>query len=162
MTNLPETSGAQFEDFEATQEDRVFLSAVGGIRVLPHESFRGFKGYVHQPEAYRLAKWLQQNEPEISVTIEDAPVVDLRSEEYWLPIVFLATDVTLPFYLNVAANYVYDMARGALKRDQTVVHLEAVHQDRKTGKTKRFTYSGPVDGLKACVKKFDPGSVMKD
>jgi hypothetical protein len=159
---MKKTTGSQIQDFDVSAEDRTFLSGASGIRILPDESFRNFKGRIHQSEAYRLTKWLRQNEPNILVSIEDAPTVNLRSEEYWLPLVFLATDVTLPFYLNLAANYIYDMARGALKHDQTTVHLEAVHQDEKTGKIKRFSYSGPVDGLKACVKKFDISAMMKD
>lgn len=164
MTDIPKTesTGPRTQDFNPTKEDQAFLSGTGGIRIIPDESFRDFEGHVHQPEAYRLAKWLRQKHPTVPVSMEDAPVVDLRSEEYWLPLVFLATDVTLPFYLNLVANYVYDMARGALKHDKTNVQLEVVHTDSKTGKAKRFSYKGPVDGLKACVKKFDLGSMMQD
>lgn len=162
MTDTPETTGLKIQDFKPGEEDQAFLTDTGRIRIVPDESFRDFSGRVHQPEAYKLAKWLRQKHPTVPVSMEDAPVVDLQSEEYWLPLVFLATDVTLPFYLNLVANDVYDMARGALKHDQTRVQLEAVHTDPKTGKAKRFSYQGTVDGLKACVKKFDLGSMMQD
>lgn len=162
MSHTSRDTGSQVYDFEPSEEEARFLATGRGIQILPHESFRDFEGRIHQPEAYRLAKWLRQKEPNIPIAIEDAPVVELRSDEYWLPLVFLATDVTLPFYLNLVANYVYDMARGALKHDRTSVHLEAIHQDAKTGKTKRFIYRGSVDGLKACVKKFDIGTIMQD
>jgi len=162
MTDDAKKNGPLIQDFEPSERESAFLSAGRGVRFVPDKSFRDFDGHVHQPEAYTLAKWLGRHEPALSVDIEDAPVVELRSAEYWLPLAFLATDVALPFYLNVAANYVYDKARGALKHDRTEVHLEAVYQDRKTGKTKRFSYSGSVDGLRACVKKLDIGSVMKD
>lgn len=162
MNDAPQTTGPKFSDTEVSTEILAFLLGRRGIRIVPDGSFRGFKGPVHQPEAYNLAKWIRQKEQSISVEIDDAPVVDLRSVDCWLPLVFLATDVALPFYINLVAAYVYDRARGALKHDQPTVHVKAVHRNEKTGVTKLFSYDGPVDGLKACAKKIDLDAMMRD
>lgn len=153
--------GPQMVEFEATDSQSDFLSTGTGMRVVPTE-FREAGELLHKPEAYNFVKWARLQEPALTISLEDAEVIDLRSDEYYLPLVFLASDVTLPFYLNLAANYVHEMARGALRHDRTSVHLEAVHIDKKAGKMKRFKYSGSEDGLRACVKKFDLESVMRD
>ena len=65
-------------------------------------------------------KWLKKNKPEINVEVEKADrKLVLQSGDYWLPLVFLAGDVTLPIYLNIVANYLYEKIKGRVKGRKT-------------------------------------------
>lgn len=60
MTDTAKAKGPRVQDFDPGEQDQVFLSDAGGIMIVPDDSFRDFEGRIHQPEPYRLAKWLQK------------------------------------------------------------------------------------------------------
>ena len=108
------------------------------------------------PETYPFAKWVRKNKKDIKINVEEGRgIKDLRSGDFWMPLVLLASDVTVQMYVNLVSNYIYDMVRGALKHDVKTVHLEALYKDQETKKTKKFSYSGSVEGLEKAMKKFN-------
>ena len=86
----------------------------------------------------------------------------LHSNDYWFPLAVLGSDTAAQFYIGMVVNYVYDRLKGALKHDTHLVHLAAIYEDKPSGKVKKFIYTGPVEGLKACMKKIDLNEFLGD
>ncbi|MGB7582841.1 MAG: hypothetical protein WBL85_10400 [Sedimentisphaerales bacterium] len=139
-------------EIEPAKECKEFIENSNGIFLSAEDNFR--KGHeVLKPDTYRFAKWLRQNKSEISVKISSCEnVIDLKSSEIWLPMVFLATNVALPLFLNFVYDYLKSMVRGDLSKDDPKAHLNVIYKDK--GKFKKFEYNGPVEGLKK-IKQFD-------
>lgn len=144
----------------ASDEFARFLSDIpSGVLLVPTSPTGNPTELALASETYSFAKWVKKNSSDVLLNVADSPAVRvLRGAEYWFPLAFLATDVSLPIYLNLVANYLYDRLRGTLHHDSPVVELEVLFQDDST--TKRFSYKGSVAGLKAIIKKFDPNRVM--
>ncbi|CAN0540789.1 unnamed protein product [Ectocarpus sp. 12 AP-2014] len=150
---------SELEDLEILNE---IPSASKGITVLP-ESYREVDGLIVKADAGDFTKWVKLNAPEIEITANEGhSKLALRSGDYWLPLVFLASDVSLPIYLNVVSNYLYEKMRGALRGDKARVHLSAVYEDKKEGKLKRFDFEGDAESLRSAIKKFDLNKFMDE
>ncbi|MCE7868592.1 MAG: hypothetical protein DYG83_17620, partial [Candidatus Brocadia sp. AMX2] len=104
---------------DGDKEFRDFLnSSLSGIMIVP-EKYQGCEGLVLKPDAGDFSKWLRKNKPELNVEVRKADKrLVLKSNDFWLPFVFLAQDVALPFYLNLVTNYVYDRMKGALRGEK--------------------------------------------
>ena len=109
-----------------------------------------------------FAKWLRatNNNLDIHLPKEPQPRVLLRNNDIWLPLFWLGTNIALPVFLGLLANYLYDRAKGSLKGEKTTAHVEAVFRDPKTGVYKKFKFEGNAEQLKAAMKKFDPNEFI--
>jgi len=136
-----------------------------GILVLPTENWRKTGATVFMPETFSFVKWVRQNDAignRVNVaTLEESKTADLRSIDYWFPLVYLFSDVSLQIYLNMVANYLYDRLKGALQSDKHTVDLEVLTEDKKAGRVKKFSYHGSYDGLKEIIKKIDVNEFME-
>ena len=109
-----------------------------------------------------FAKWLRRNVPSIPVQVRPSEQrLVLRSGDYWLPLVFLASDVALPMYLNLVASYIFEKMKGALKGDRARVRFSAMYEDPDTGVVKRFDFDGDEDALGRSIKRFDPNEFFR-
>ena len=144
------------------REFREFLNSnPHGLALVPR-SYQGCDGVVLSADAAEFSKWLRLSSPELNVEVRKPDkLIDLHSIDYWFPVVFLASDVTLPVYLNLVASYIYDRMRGALKGDKARVRMEAMYEDEREGVTKKFTFEGDVDALKHAIKRFDVNKFME-
>lgn len=126
-----------------------------GLQVVP-KNYRTCKGKLVSSDAGDFTKWLKRNHPVIPVSMNKGDgILDLRSSDIWMPLVFLASDVSVPIFLNLVSNYVYDRMKGALKNDKARVHLDVIYRDEKSGVTKEFRYEGFIEDLQKVIKKFD-------
>jgi len=130
-----------------------------GILVLPTENWRQTGVTVFMPETFSFVKWVKQNNANSNrvsvVSLEENKIADLRSADFWIPLAYLFSDTSLQIYLNIVASYLYDRMRGVLQGEKRIVDLEVLIEDKKAGRTKRFTYHGSYDGLKEIIKKID-------
>lgn len=114
-------------------------------------------------DAGHFAKWLRANNPELNVVLESkAPRLVLHSGHIWLPLVFLASDITLPIYLNLVASYLYDRMKGGLKGESTRVHFCVEFEDKANGRIKRFTFDGDAGALENVIKPFDVNGFLDE
>jgi hypothetical protein len=151
---------AKYETIDAPLEFLNFLNTKNGVLCVPEPKFREYTGSVLKPDTFSFAKWFKKNHPEITIDVGNASAkVGLRSNDFWLPLVYLANDVSLQIYLNIVANYIYDMARGALRHDKKSVHLSVIHKS-ESGDIKEFLYDGSLEGLKNTIKKIDINKLM--
>ncbi len=99
-----------------------------------------------------FVKWVQRAHPEITVNVGDAERLTLHASDIWLPLIFLAQDVTLPAFINMVTSYLYDRLRGSLPSDRNKVHLSVRYREPKSGAVAQFEYHGPVDGMPAVLQ----------
>lgn len=102
-----------------------------------------------------FVKWIAKNRKEVSVSYCKADITEvLHSAEIWLPLIYLANDVSLQVFLGMVSNYLYDKSRGLLIGEKSIVHLKVEYIDEMSGKTKRLEYDGDSEGLKVLMKGF--------
>lgn len=119
------------------------------------EPYADIERPVIKEDAGDFAKWLRINHPEVHVEVQEGDRLVLRSANIWLPLVFLASDIALPIYLNLVSSYLYARMKGALRNDKPRVNLSAEYQDPSTGVIKRFNFEGDIDALRNAVQKLD-------
>jgi hypothetical protein len=110
-----------------------------------------------------FAKWIRVQKPDFNIQIpEGTPKIALHGADIWLPLIQLAADTSMQVFLNMAASYLYDRAKGALKTDTPRVHMSVIYQDNKQGKTKKFEFSGDHEALAKAIKRFDLDNFFHD
>lgn len=103
-----------------------------------------------------FAKWIKLNNDNVEIEIlPHENKTELRSEEFWLPLVFLAQDITLPVYLNMVSSYLYEKTKGSLSTDNNRVSLSAKYYNKNTGTYKEFSFKGSTDTFQKKFKKID-------
>ncbi|HVZ42527.1 MAG TPA: hypothetical protein VHA82_01870 [Ramlibacter sp.] len=158
---------AQNRQFVADVPDdlqfRTYLSdAASGITLIPEPMGPNIPAGLHADFGDFL-KWSRQNSPGVQAKVsEQAPRVALHSAEVWLPLVAIASDTSVQVFLNMAANYLYDRARGSLKGDKVRIRLRAVYTDKQQGRTKRFEFEGDADSLRKVATRFDMNNFFDD
>lgn len=163
MVDLRFKPVAAVRDVDNDSDFRSFISAgAKGIRFVPEPL--GHQGAIGlQSDFGDFAKWLAQRHPEVPATVAaDAPRVVLRNSNVWLPLIHLAADTSVQIFLNMAASYLYDRAKGALKHETPKINLSIVYLDKSAGKTKRFEFSGDAEALHKAVKRFDLNNFFDD
>lgn len=127
-------------------------SGPAGINIVP-ETYGQLEGKVLKQDTGDFVKWLRVNQPALNVAMPQANRLVLRSGDIWLPLVYLASDVTVPVYLNLVSSYLYDRLKGMLRSDKPVVHLRIRY--RNGAESKEFHFVGDPETLRATIKKFD-------
>lgn len=136
-----------FREFAASNPTGLTLSA---------EEYGEQNQIVFKSDGAHFAKWIRLNNPAIAMTYdENKPRLTLRDNDIWLPLVFLASDITLPIYLNLVSNFLYEKMRGFLKGETIYVHLSAEYEDQASKKIKRFNFDGDTASLEKAIKRFD-------
>ena len=137
-----------------------------GILILPFEKWGSFDGSPFISETFNFLKWIKQNkdiQENVSILeVEEKTIADLRSDQIWFPLVYLFSDVSLPIYLNVIANYLYEKLKGALLTDKYEVRVEALIEDKREKKTKKFLYEGSYQGFKEIVNRIDLDKMLEN
>jgi hypothetical protein len=146
-------------EIHAVEDDsdyREFVDTVrNGIRFIPEASCSGSPPSL-KADFGDFAKWIRLQHPDLPISIPShAPKIALHGADIWLPLVQLAADTSMQVFLNMAASYLYDRARGALKTDRPRVHMAVVYEDKKQGKIKKFEFSGDHESLTKAIRRFD-------
>lgn len=138
------------------QEFRDFIASnPTGLRMIP-ERHREQIPVALKADAGHFAKWIRAHDSKIKVDLDEkSKRLVLRSGDVWLPLVFLASDIALPVYLNLVSSFIWDKMKGALKGETVRVHLSAEFDDRTSGTVKRFNFEGDADALQKAIKRFD-------
>lgn len=130
-----------------------------GLKVVA-ENYNEIEGKVLFRDTGSLIKWINNN---YNVKINynhNVKKVSLNNNEYWLPLIYLASDITLPIYLSMVANYLYEQLKGSLEgeKEKSIVHLSIEYKDGD--KYKKLNYDGPVEGLEK-FQKINLNEIMK-
>jgi hypothetical protein len=155
MLGLEPRDTCEVISVEDDAEFRAFVeSHPTGLAMIP-EKFSEVDRPVLRSDAGDFAKWLKAHHPDVPVEVRNAERLFLRSRDYWLPLVFVATNVGLPVYLNLVSSYLYEKMKGLLRGEKPRVHLSAEYQDPVTGSVKRFNFEGDTDALQDVIKRMN-------
>ncbi|MDF3860460.1 hypothetical protein P3W70_19055 [Achromobacter denitrificans] len=103
-----------------------------------------------------FAKWLKQERPELPISLPiSSPKISLHGADIWLPLIYLASDVAMPIFLNLVSSYLFDKFRGNLEQDRPKVHFSVIYQSKNDEVTKRLEFSGDNEALKELIRRFD-------
>ena len=156
MSSLDPKDVTELSVVKSDEAFRTFIQASpSGIALVP-EAYGDKAIPVCKVDGGDFVKWLGFTHPEIKVSVPEAPErLILRSSDHWLPLVWLASDVVLPVYLNLVASYLYDRMKGALKSDKHRISFSAEFEDKASGTVKRFDFSGDAESLQKAIKSLD-------
>jgi len=153
---LDDAETCEFTVVENDDEFRTYhQESQPGLKIIA-QKYRSCEGLLVSPEAGDFTKWLRRNHPELNIGISKKDgILVLHSSDYWMPLVYLGSNIALPIYLNLVSSYIFARMKGALRNEKARVHLEAVYHDEKEGVSKKFHYEGDSEGLQKIIKKID-------
>lgn len=123
-----------------------------------HDGTLGMK-----PDAGDFLKWVRSQHPDIALAFPSkSPKAVLHSSDIWLPLIYLASDTSVQLFLNMLSSYLYDRAKGALRGEESRVHLSLIYEDKVSKKVKRFEYEGSSADVKKLMDKFDANNFFND
>lgn len=136
--------------------------SISGIRFIAEEQYGGSPASL-KADSGDFAKWIRQQDPNLEVHVpQGTPKIALHGADIWLPLIQLAGDTSMQIFLNMAASYLYDRSKGALKNDAPRIHMSVIYQDKAQGKMKKFEFSGDHDALAKAIKRFDLDNFFRD
>lgn len=147
---------AEIKTLKEDESFKHFLSTKQcGILIAPEET-PFCNQLTVKSEAGHFAKWIKNNYHEIDVVLDpEKPKLVLHSHDVFLPLVFLASDVSFPIYLNIVSNYLYEKMKGLLEGEKVHARFSVVFEDKPRGITKRFDFEGDVNSLQKVIKRLD-------
>ena len=83
---------------------------------------------------------------------EDITVLSLHSFDIWLPIIFIAQSVLLPFAINMVSNYIWEKMHGREKED---IQVDITFLVKEGKKEKSIHYKGDAKTFKESFEKID-------
>lgn len=83
---------------------------------------------------------------------EDITVRSLHSFDIWLPIIFIAETLLLPFGINMVSNYIWEKMRGH-EKEETNVDVTFIVKNGE--KEKSIHYSGDAKTFKESFERID-------
>lgn len=127
-----------------------------GILCVPENITKQSTYNVVMPQTYDFAKWIKKNREDITISVaESEGIKSLHSYDFWMPIVILASDMSVQVFLALVSSYIYDRIKGMLKHDNANVHVQAFYKEAPEGVIKKFSYEGSVEGFEKVAKKFN-------
>lgn len=152
LTTEVVTDDDEYEEFLRVGSSGVYLKA---------EQFGESAELALRSDGGDFLKWAKETSPEIKLGMQEVEKrLVLKSADIWIPLAYLASDITIPVYLNILANYLYDRLRGSIGSNNTKIHFSAVYKESDNGTTKKLTFSGNADALEKVIKKFDANSFL--
>jgi hypothetical protein len=131
------------------------------------------KSVMFLPKAYRtdlcfaqesidLAKYMREKDKSLNSSfygdIENTPIIEFRSVDIWLPVIFVGEMILLPLVVNLCASYIYDKMKG--REDQRAnVDISFVIKEGK--KSMELHYKGDASSFKDAFEKIDPNKLFK-
>lgn len=137
--NISLAAQAKFEDID-------FLAVP--VRYKEHE-------YYFAQETIDFLKFCRNQSSEHSFDVladDDIQIRSLHSFDIWMPIIWVASSVLLPFAINMVSSYVYDKMKGREKED---VNIDVSFYVKRDNEEKYIHYSGDAKTFKENFEKID-------
>ena len=158
MENIFETKDMHKVEVMEDNPELISLMQINtnGILCVPENVTRQSQYNVVMPQTYDFAKWIRKNREDFIIDVAKSEgIKSLHSHDFWMPIVILASDISVQVFLGLVSSYIYDRIKGALKHDKADVHVQAYYKETPDGVVKRFSYNGSVEGFEKVAKKFN-------
>jgi hypothetical protein len=128
-----------------------------GIKIVP-VAYNGCVEKVLHRDSGSFAKWICKNHTDINIEYDpSAKKISLHNNEFWLPLVYLASDTSAQIYIGLVTNFIYDKLKGVLSRERNKAKVNFSFEYKDGDKHKAFNYSGSVEGL----EKFNTIDINK-
>lgn len=158
MKNLFETEDTHKIEVIEDNHELLSLMQINTNRILcvPENVTRQSQYNAVMPQTYDFAKWIRKNKEDITIDVAKSEgIKSLHSHDFWMPIVILASDMSVQVFLGLVSSYIYDRIKGALKHDKADVHVQVYYKETPDGVVKRFSYNGSVEGFEKVAKKIN-------
>ena len=113
------------------------------------------KEYYYAQETIDFVKFCKSNSPDLKMDVldnNDIVTRSLHSFSIWLPVIWVATNVLLPFAVSLVASYVHDKLKGRENESPEVDVTFEVHDGKKC---KKIHYNGDISGFKEKFENID-------
>lgn len=153
----------EMEVFSIETKERI---KTADIILLPEFNIIEGVNRVFQPDTINFYKYIQSNK-NLDISIElfenkgEENILILHSIDIWIPTIAIINDVLYPTVINLVSNYVYDKIKGYLNK-KAVVHFQLIIQNDKTGKSKKLSYKGPIEGFTEQFNKIDINKMWEE
>lgn len=121
--------------------------------IVPTE-YRDASFYFAQ-ESISFIKFCRQNDPEHSYDLladSDIQVRSLHSFDIWMPVIWIASEILLPFVVNMVSSYIYDKLKG---REKEEAKVDVTFIVKRENEEKTIHYSGDAKTFKESFEKID-------
>jgi len=151
----------EITDSSGDSDFLAFAANGKGIMIAP-QSYGEPSRKVLFPEANRFAKWMKAQHSDVQVQIaRDYPALDLRGNDVWMPLVYLAGRIALPVFLNIVSNYLYDRLKGKLKGDRPIIHLDVRYIDMQSRTGKSLKFKGDIQAFERTMKQLSDNNLLE-
>ena len=118
--------------------------------------------YVFAQETIDFLKFCRENDSKHNYDVlsdGDIEVRSLHSFDIWMPIIFVAQSVLLPFAINMVSNYIWEKIKGREKED---VQVEMTFIVRNGTMEKSIHYKGDARTFKESYEKINVNEMWKE
>ncbi len=152
-------------DMECFTNDTKEIVQKADVVFLPDFNLREGVERAFQPDTINFYKYVKQKNNDYKIELfenkEDLKILSLHSFDIWLPTIWIASAILLPFVINLVSSYVYDKLNGREKEEVTV-QLRVVIENQNKGKSASIFYKGPGKELKETFEKIDVNKFWED
>ena len=106
-------------------------------------------------ETIDFIKYCRNNSSEHTFDVlaeEDIQIRSLHSFDIWMPVIWVAENVLLPFAINMVSNYIWEKLRG---RENEPANVDVTFLTKKGDEQKYIHYSGDAKTFKESFEKID-------
>ena len=112
------------------------------------------QGHFFAQETIDFLKYCRENDSNKYDILSDGDITvrSLHSFDIWMPIIFIAQSVLLPFAINMVSNYIWEKMKGRETEDAEVDMIFIVKNGKKE---KSIHYKGNAKTFKESFEKID-------
>ena len=113
-------------------------------------------------ETIDFIKFCRNHSPEHSFDVladDDIKIRSLHSFDIWMPIIFIAQSVLLPFAINMVSNYIWEKMKGR-ETENAEVDMTFIVKNGK--KEKSIHYKGDAKTFKESFEKIDLNKMWEE
>lgn len=135
------------------------------VLILPDFDVKQGVDRAFQPDTVNFYKYSREYADDYKIDLYEnkgeEKFLALHSFDIWLPTIFIASSVLLPFLINLTSAYVYDRLKGR-ELDEATVHFHLIVEDKAKKKSKSLYYKGPHSTFEDKFDKIDVNRLWED
>lgn len=121
--------------------------------IIPEENYRGEESLIFPETTREFLEYVKSAQhdtiiSDIAVSDEDFQRIELHSATITVATVIVQW-VVLPIATGIVSAFLYDLIKKYRRKDdETTAEVNMIVEDKKTKKSKKITYKGPVSGVR--------------
>lgn len=130
-------------------------SKVGNVDILAVPTAYENDEYYFAQETIDFIKYCRSNSSDHTFDVlaeDDIQIRSLHSFDIWMPVIWVASSVLLPFAINMVSNYIWEKMKG---REKEPANVDVTFLTIKDDEEKYIHYSGDAKTFKESFEKID-------